>query len=120
METYFRPATVEDIPGLLLMMETFYAIDCYPFNRDKTENNLTDFMGSEDLGRLWMIELEDMNIGYCALTFGFSFEFGGRIALLDEIFIEENYRNKGIGRKLIRFVQEKASLLGIKTILMEV
>jgi ribosomal protein S18 acetylase RimI-like enzyme len=120
MNQYFRPATPDDIPQLLEMMEAFYSIDKYPFDSLLTSRNLEEFIGDESLGRIWMVEVEEQNIGYFVLTFGYSFEFKGRIALLDEIFLQEGFRNKGIGKKILEFVFKQSPSLQLKTILMEV
>jgi diamine N-acetyltransferase len=120
MNSYFRPATPDDIPQLLEMMEAFYSIDKYPFDPRLTSLNLDEFIADESLGRLWMVEVDEQNIGYFALTFGYSFEFKGRIALLDEIFLQEAFRNRGIGKKILEFIFKQAPALQLKTILMEV
>ncbi|MFN8207329.1 MAG: GNAT family N-acetyltransferase [Bacteroidales bacterium] len=120
MNSYFRPATPDDIQLLLEMMEAFYSIDRYPFDSRLTGINLEEFIADESLGRIWMVEVDERNIGYFALTFGYSFEFKGRIALLDEIFLQKEYRNKGIGKKALEFIFKQAPGLQLKTILMEV
>ncbi len=54
----FELATTEDIPTLLEMMEEFYAIDHYPFHKEKNKNNLNIFLSNAELGRLWLIKMD--------------------------------------------------------------
>jgi GNAT superfamily N-acetyltransferase len=49
-------------------------------------------------GRILLVQHRDAEIvGYAVLAFGFSLEFGGRDAFLDELFIMEPFRGQGIG-----------------------
>jgi GNAT superfamily N-acetyltransferase len=54
------------------------------------------------------------------MAFGFSFEYGGRDAFIDEWFIRENFRNQGIGGKTLDHIAIQARKLQIKTLHMEV
>ncbi len=120
MKPNLKLARQDDIPLILGMMERFYAIDSYPFNRETKSSNLRTFIDNDQLGRLWIILFENTPIGYLALTFGFSFEYGGRDAFIDELFIEENFRNQGIGSEVMQFVEQQAGSLGVKAIHLEV
>jgi diamine N-acetyltransferase len=120
MNLNFKPAVKADIPIVLAMMEDFYKIDQYPFNAALTELNLNEFITNASLGKIWIIMLEGTSIGYFVLSFGFSFEFKGKIALLDEFFIQAEHRNQGIGRKVMEFLLSAAPSFQIKTILLEV
>lgn len=120
MEIQFKLAGKEDTAKVLTMMERFYQIDHYPFNALLAEENIRTFIANLHLGRLWMIALDHQIVGYAVLTFGFSFEFGGRDAFLDELFIEENYRGQGIGTQAIAFVVQEAGKMGVKAIHLEV
>jgi len=109
-----------DIPALRAMMEEFYAQDDYPFDGDLAEQNLKHFLAQEHLGRFWKVEIATEVAGYLALTFGFSFEYGGRDAFIDEFFLREPYRYQGIGTQLMELVTAEAQALGVKAIHLEV
>jgi GNAT superfamily N-acetyltransferase len=47
----------------------------------------------------------DETIGYIVLTLGDSLEYHGRDAFVDEIYIRESHRGKGIGAQAIKFVE---------------
>ena len=120
MKIDFRIPEKDDFPEILHMMETFYSIDHYEFDKSVSEKNLKTFLTDIRLGRLWMICLHNQPIGYIVLTFGFSFEYHGRDAFIDELFIKEEYRNKGIGKKAMKFIERESSELGIHAIHLEV
>lgn len=115
-------ALVEEaqLPEVLDMMEAFNAIDAYPFEKEIARKNLLQFIRQEHLGRLWVIKLEVVVVGYVILTFGFSFEYQGRDAFIDELYLKEVYRGKGIGKIALDFVEHQAQQLGIKAIHLEV
>lgn len=120
MEIKFIEPNENDSQEILCMMADFNAIDNYPFDRKKCQDNLEILIHNTQLGRIWMIHSDDVLVGYIVLTFGFSFEYKGRMAMIDEFYIEEKYRNRGIGLKTMEFIQGKATELGVNTILLEV
>lgn len=120
MDVQLRLADIKDITKLLDMMQEFNAIDQYPFDRTLSEANLYDFIEKEHLGRLWLIETQEKSIGYIALTFGFSFEYNGRDAFIDEFYILEPFQNRGVGTRVLQDVFSQAKELKIKAIHLEV
>lgn len=113
-------ASKEDCPVLLKMMEAFYAIDAYPFDLTLSANNLEQFLNEPNWGRIWLIKYKKSTIGYVALTYGFSFEFGGRYALIDEFYIQDSFRNKGFGKKTLSYIIEQSEQLGLASLQLEV
>ena len=116
----FRPLQAKDISLLLPMMEAFYKIDNYPFNALETEQMLTEFVGNASLGKIWLILDNEDVLGYVILTFIFSFEYKGKIAFLDELFVSEKARGKGAGKAALDFIQAEAARLSLKLIYLEV
>jgi len=57
------------------------------------------------LGRIYSIKCDDEYVGYSVLTFGFSLEYFGRDALIDELYIRADYRGKGIGSRYLKFIE---------------
>jgi ribosomal protein S18 acetylase RimI-like enzyme len=58
--------------------------------------------------------------GYVVLTLGFSFEFRGHDAFIDELYIEPAYRRRGYGREAVRFLEEQARKMGANALHLEV
>ncbi|MEW6127861.1 MAG: GNAT family N-acetyltransferase [Acidobacteriota bacterium] len=116
----FRSARLTDIEWLLAAMREFYAIDGYPFDEAITRRNLEKFIADETLGKLWLIENDAKPIGYLVLTFSFSFEFRGRDAFLDELFIDAHFRGQGIGKTAMRFLEERCREYGVQALHLEV
>lgn len=58
--------------------------------------------------------------GYIVLTLSFSFEYHGKDAFIDELYVEPRYRRQGIGRRAVEFVEQRARELGAQAIQLEV
>ena len=54
------------------------------------------------------------------LCFGYSLEWLGRDAFVDEFYLLEEYRRLGWGRKTMEFVEEAARSAGVRTLHLEV
>ncbi len=59
-------------------------------------------------------------MGYVVLTFGFSLEFKGRDAFVDEIYFRESHRGRGLGRQAIDLLVETCRSLGVRALHLEV
>jgi diamine N-acetyltransferase len=105
---------------LLVFMEQFYVIDGYPFNKEQTRTSLIEFISQPNQGMIWIVKTNNIPIGYIVLAIVYSFEFGGRNAFVDEFYLEENFRGKGIGKKVMEYVTEEAKNLNIKALHLEV
>lgn len=118
--TTFKPLEISDISIITQMMQDFYAIDNYPMDVEVAKTLFQEFISNEHLGKSWLIYSENEIVGYIILTFIFSFEYGGKIAFLDELFIQETARGKGFGKEAIQFIQREAPKLSLKLLYLEV
>lgn len=99
----FRTATLADIENVLPLMREFYAFESIPYREERAEKLLSELLRDPRNGRLIIIDTENEIAGYLILGFGFSVEFGGRDALLDELFIRTQFRGRGFGTAAIDF-----------------
>jgi GNAT superfamily N-acetyltransferase len=76
-------------------------------------------LDDESIGRAWIIRADADPAGYAALTFGYSIEFGGRTAFIDEFFVDASHRRRGVGKAALQFVTKQASLLGVRVLFLE-
>ena len=102
------------------MMTSSNANDGYNFDPKIGVKNLLFFTSNKELDSLYLIRIDDQNIGYIILTFGFSFEYKGRDAFIDELFIKEGFRNQGIGSLAMDFSEAESRKLDVMAIHLEV
>lgn len=120
MNIAFKPFEAVDAPAVIAMMEQFYAIDGYPIDAAVSKGLFMEFTENESLGKGWTIFADGMPVGYVILTFVFSFEYAGRIAFLDELFISESMRGKGLAKEALEFIKAQTELLSVKIIYLEI
>jgi len=116
----FKHITTADIETVVSMMEEFYAIDNYPIKSDVSKALFEEFISNKNLGKAWLIVSDNEIVGYLILTFVFSFEYQGKIAFLDELYVTEKARGIGIGSKAIEFIKDESHKLSLKLIYLEV
>ena len=116
MEITFRTATNNDIDLLLTLMQEFYEIEHLQYNYEIIRHCLEEIFNNDKLAIVWLICADGEAVGYVVLTFGYSIEFHGRDALVDELYIREGYRAQGVGTKTLKFVETFCQSLGIKAL----
>jgi len=120
MEPEFKAAAHSDIETLIALMRDLYLHDNTFFDEANTRKALDRILTDDSLGRVLIIQLDDKQVGYAVLTFGYSLEFHGRDAFIDELYISEPYRKQGIGKKTISHLESICRSLGIDALHLEV
>ncbi len=59
-------------------------------------------------------------IGYAAISFGWSLEFGGLDGILDEIYIRPGVRGRGIGSEMLAALPRALGAAGLRALHLEV
>ncbi len=114
------PATRDDLSRILAYMQDYYAHDSVEFVESRAAAAADKLIGDAGLGGIWLIRREGTEVGYIALGFGYSLEFGGRDAFIDEFFISEPHRRKGVGQKTLELIESMCRQRGIKALHLEV
>jgi diamine N-acetyltransferase len=128
----FRLATESDADTLLPFMRDYYAFDGHAFDEQKARVALITLLRDPSLGRVWLIlantiEAEknsktegELPVGYIVLCFGYSLEWLGRDAFVDEFYLLTDYRGRGWGRKTMAFLEDAARKLSVTALHLEV
>lgn len=112
----FRTATLDDLATLLAMQRTFYEHEGYPYDAAAHERAMRELLGDARFGRILLVE----GGGYLVVTFGFSLEFGGRDAFVDELFVLPHARGRGLGTDALRIAEDVCREVGIHALHLEV
>ena len=116
-----RDARAQDLPALLRMMRSLAEQPpAIAFDEGEVCTAFQRFLLDSELGQAWLLWLGEKLVGYVILTLGYSFEFRGRDAFIDELYIEPEFRRTGLGRRAMEFVEEKARALGVNALHLEV
>ena len=116
----FRPAQPADIDAIVAMMRGYYARDGYTFIEDEARHAGLMLTREPALGRLWVACEGKTVVGYVAVALGFSFEYRGREAFVDELHIAESHRGRGLGREGLEIAEAWCREAGVNALHLEV
>lgn len=120
MKPVFTLAGAADADELVELMREFYAFDHIAFDEEAARGALRKILGDDRFGVVHLIRVGAESAGYLVLTFGFSLEFHGRDAFVDELYLREPFRGRGIGRASIEFAVEICRREGVVALHLEV
>jgi ribosomal protein S18 acetylase RimI-like enzyme len=118
----FELARPEHADVVLGMMRALEDADpgSTPFDEGQRRAIFDRFVCDSTYGKAWLILCDEKYVGYVVLTVSFSFEYRGFDAFIDELYIAEEYRRRGIGQRAMEFVEVAAAELGVNAIHLEV
>jgi ribosomal protein S18 acetylase RimI-like enzyme len=112
----FRPATSADTEALLGLMRGYYTDEGYPFAEAGARKALVELLAVPTLGRVWIAHEAGAPIAYAVLTLGFSLEYAGRDAFLDDVYVAPRYRGRGLGRAALEAVEATCMELEVRAL----
>ncbi len=118
--TRFRRARAGDVDAIVAMMRGYYAQDGYTFVEAEARAAALMLIDDASLGRLWVTCDDEAVVGYVAVALGFSFEYRGREAFVDELLIAESHRGRGLGREALEVAEAYCREAGVNALHLEV
>ena len=103
-----RKFVPEDREDYIRFSTEFYnssAVD-KPVPREHFEQGFDEMMRSDVYVQGYMLVCDGNNVGYCVTMKTYSVEAGGITRWIDELFVLEEYRSKGLGRELFKYIEE--------------
>jgi ribosomal protein S18 acetylase RimI-like enzyme len=127
-----RAAVPADVEALLSLMQALYLEDgTKPLETAAARRALEELLATPQLGRVWVAadgEQAGARIGadagapvaYVVLTLGYSLEWHGRDAFIDEVYVAPGWRGRGVGRALLDLAEREARAMGVRAVHLEV
>jgi GNAT superfamily N-acetyltransferase len=98
-------ATADDLPQLAdLLRELFTLESDFKPERDKQLSGLRDILDNPSLGRLFVLRIDGKVAGMANALITVSTAEGGRVLLLEDVIVRQEFRGGGWGRKLVEQV----------------
>lgn len=117
----FQVANDFHVAALLPLVRAYHEFEQIGLSEQQRRDAVLPLLGLDSqAGRIWLIFTSQKVVGYVALCFGYSIEFGGRDAFIDELFLVESARGQGIGKQVLDFVIRQATSLNIAALHLEV
>ena len=84
------------------------------------QDSIERLLADSALGGIWLVRADGELAGYVAVCRGFSIEFNGFDAFIDEFYLEAEFRGRGIGRSVLAALGREARRQGINALHLEV
>jgi ribosomal protein S18 acetylase RimI-like enzyme len=119
-EVQFRRAEAADIDALLRLQAGYYQEDGYAHDKGKARKAWQTFLSDTSLGGAWAVDSAAGLVGYAVVTLGYSLEYLGVDAFVDELYLVPAARGQGLGRKALSVAEAACVVLGVKALHLEV
>ncbi len=103
-----RSAKREDVPRLMPLVRAMLSYHSDPLDNFTEQAILRDGFGSEPEFWILVAEENDVLLGYALFHEAYETAFAARGFYLNDIFVSEAARSKGVGRALLRAVGKEA------------
>ncbi len=102
-----RKMKKEDAEVFFSMTELFYASDAVmqPIPQEYHIDTFNEIMHSNIYLDGYIFEFEDKPVGYAITTKTFSHEAGGITLWIDELYVLQEYRSKGLGKEFFKYLK---------------
>ena len=80
------------------------------------EEGVKSLLKNEQLATPFFIKTGEERVGYVILTRYHSVEKGGLTVYIDELYVENRMRRRGVGKQILNKVFEQARSMGAKTV----
>ncbi|MBM0744853.1 GNAT family N-acetyltransferase (plasmid) [Phormidium sp. CLA17] len=120
MTPEIKIASIEELEILLPLVRAFHEFEDLHITEEQRKSSLTALLANALLGGVWLVYYNHQPVGYIALCLGYSIEFAGKDAFIDEFYIRPEFQGKGLGKQTLEFIKMAAKDLDIRAIHLEV
>lgn len=118
--TALHIAKPEDINRLLPLITAFHLETGIEQTEEARQRAIMPLLEGIPHGVIYLVGPARAPIGYIALSFGWSLEFGGMDGTIDELFIRPGVRGRGIGSEVLLKLPKALSEAGLAALHLEV
>ncbi len=103
-----RKIKLDDKPAYLEMAKDFYSTDAviHPVDEENFSITFDEMMNSDRYAVGYIFELDGQTAGYALLAKTFSQEAGGTVIWIEELYVKEAFRSRGLGSEFFRFLED--------------
>ncbi len=120
MTAALRLARPDDLDRLMALVAAFHSESGIAQDDEIRRNALAPLLDGIPHGCIYLIGPGRAPLGYVILTFGWSVEFGGMDAFVDEIYIRPAVRGRGIATEVLHDLPKALAEAGLTALHLEV
>ncbi|MFC3615817.1 GNAT family N-acetyltransferase [Lutimaribacter marinistellae] len=120
MSAALHLAKPDDLERVLALVTAFHAEEGLDSTDEARRAALLPLLEGIPHGCAYLIGPARAPLGYVVITFGWSLEFGGMDAFVDEIYIRPAVRGRGIATEVLISLPKALSKAGVKALHLEV
>jgi ribosomal protein S18 acetylase RimI-like enzyme len=114
MDLLLRRADLSQCQELALLVERYWRFEGIDgFERGRITRLLQTFIAQPERAGCWVAGESGAVCGYLLAVYVFSLEFGGTVAEIDELYVDEAQRSRGIGSQLVKHASTDMERSGI-------
>jgi GNAT superfamily N-acetyltransferase len=105
---------------LLPLVAAYHAFEEVETSAEQRRDSVARLLQDKSLGEIWLVRKLGGPVGYIAICYSYSIEFGGRDAFIDEFYVAAAERGKGIGGMVLKEIASLLRVRGIVAVHLEV
>tara|TARA_Y100001951_G_C11126363_1_gene175715 strand:- start:4 stop:450 length:447 start_codon:yes stop_codon:yes gene_type:complete len=110
-------ATTKDIPELCILLNYLFEKEVEFKPNYKTQSRgLKMILNNNNIGNIFVAKKDEDIIGMVLLLYTVSTALGERVAILEDMIVSPDYRDSGVGSKLLDYAIEYGTKKGCKRI----
>ena len=120
MSNLLHLAGPDQIDRLMPMVASYHAFEGIESDDDTRRAALMPLLEGSPHGAVWMVGPKISPVGYIAVSFGWSIELGGMDGFIDEFWIREKVRGRGMGSEVLAALLKTLREAGVKALHLEI
>ncbi|MGB1236062.1 MAG: GNAT family N-acetyltransferase [Planktomarina sp.] len=120
MAAHLTIATIEYMTALVPLVTAFHLEEGITLSPSERITALKPLLRGSPLGEVHLIGPANAPIGYIAISHGYSIEFGGPDAFIDEFYIRPAIRGRGMGSEVMEAIASHLQTIGTRALHLEV
>jgi ribosomal protein S18 acetylase RimI-like enzyme len=115
MKKEISKACLNDLPELVELLNDLFTQDIeFVPDLKKQKAGLEAIINNPEMGEILVLKGDSKILGMVSLLYSISTALGGKVAILEDMIIHKDFRQKGLGKKLmgeaIRYSKERNCL----------
>src|SRR5438046_58298 len=120
-QTHIATAVPADIDDMVQLVRQYWEYEqLKPFNATTIAKLISDIIVNSELGQCWVARDAGVLQGYLVCSCVPSFEYGGLLALIADLYVAPDARRTGVGQQLVHAAEHTMRARGCVHIAMEV